>query len=113
MRKQPATGARMQRAAMTSVSRSLYHLCRMLCEEFPNHHVIFLVDEIGQYIADDTQLMLNLQTIVEDLGTACKGKAWVIVTSEEDIDYLQRQREMTSLRFRDVLIRDFSFGIQC
>jgi len=41
----------------------------------PNHHVIFLVDEIGQYIADDTQLMLNLQTIVEDLGTACKGKA--------------------------------------
>lgn len=22
----------------------------------PNHHVIFLVDEIGQYIADDTQL---------------------------------------------------------
>ena len=35
----------------------------------PNHHVIFLVDEIGQYIADDTQLMLNLQTIVEDLGT--------------------------------------------
>ena len=23
----------------------------------PNHHVIFLVDEIGQYIADDTQLL--------------------------------------------------------
>ena len=58
----------------------------------PNHHVIFLVDEIGQYIADDTQLMLNLQTIVEDLGTACRGKAWVIVTSQEDIDAITKTK---------------------
>ena len=51
-----------------------------------NHHVIFLVDEIGQYIGDDKSLMLNLQTIVEDLGLECGGKAWVIVTSQEAID---------------------------
>lgn len=51
-----------------------------------NHHVLFLVDEIGQYIGDDSQLMLNLQTVVEDLGTYCGGKAWVIVTSQQDID---------------------------
>ncbi len=30
--------------------------------------------------------MLNLQTIVEDLGLECGGKAWVIVTSQEAID---------------------------
>ena len=51
-----------------------------------DHHVVFLVDEIGQYIADDAHLMLNLQTVTEDLGTACGGKAWVIVTSQQDID---------------------------
>ena len=51
-----------------------------------NHHVIFLVDEIGQYMGDDRSLMLNLQTIVEDLGLECGGKAWVIVTSQEAID---------------------------
>ena len=51
-----------------------------------NHHVVFLVDEIGQYIGDDNNLMLNLQTIVEDLGIECGGKAWVIVTSQEAID---------------------------
>ena len=51
-----------------------------------NHHVLFLVDEIGQYIGDDRSLMLNLQTIVEDLGLECGGKAWVIVTSQEAID---------------------------
>lgn len=51
-----------------------------------NHHVVFLVDEVGQYIGDDRALMLNLQTIVEDLGLECGGKAWVIVTSQEAID---------------------------
>ena len=51
-----------------------------------NHHVVFLVDEIGQYIGDNTKLMLNLQTVVEDLGTYCGGKCWVIVTSQEGLD---------------------------
>ena len=51
-----------------------------------NHHVVFLVDEIGQYIGDNSRLMLNLQTVTEDLGTACQGKAWIVVTSQQDID---------------------------
>lgn len=51
-----------------------------------NHHVIFLVDEIGQYIGEDSKLMLNLQTVTEELGKECMGKAWVIVTSQQDID---------------------------
>jgi len=50
------------------------------------HRVIFLVDEVGQFIGDNTQLMLTLQTITEQLGTLCQGRAWVIVTSQEDID---------------------------
>ena len=52
----------------------------------PNHRIIFLVDEIGQFIGQDTHLMLNLQTITENLGTVCGGRAWVVVTSQEDID---------------------------
>lgn len=51
-----------------------------------NHRLIFLVDEVGQFIGGDTHLMLNLQTITEDLGTMCGGRAWVVVTSQEDID---------------------------
>ena len=50
------------------------------------HRIIFLVDEIGQYIGDDRPLMLSLQTITERLGTECGGRAWVVVTSQEDID---------------------------
>ena len=51
-----------------------------------DHRIIFLVDEVGQFIGTDTHLMLNLQTITEELGTVCKGRAWVVVTSQEDID---------------------------
>jgi len=57
-----------------------------------NHHVVFLVDEMGQYIGDDSDLMLNLQTVVEDLGTECGGKAWVIVTSQQDIDSMTNMK---------------------
>ena len=48
--------------------------------------VVFLVDEVGQFIGTDTHLMLNLQTITEELGTVCEGRAWAVVTSQEDID---------------------------
>jgi len=57
-----------------------------LDQQGPNHRVIFLVDEVGQFIGSDTALMLNLQTITEQLGTVCNGHAWVVVTSQEDID---------------------------
>ena len=50
------------------------------------HRIVFLVDEVGQFIGDNTQLMLTMQTIAEQLGTLCQGRAWVIVTSQEDID---------------------------
>jgi len=57
-----------------------------------NHHVVFLVDEIGQYIGEDSKLMLNLQTVTEDLGSACGGKAWVAVTSQQDIDSITKTK---------------------
>jgi len=48
--------------------------------------VLFFVDEVGQFIGNNTQMMLKLQTITENLGTICEGRAWVVVTSQEDID---------------------------
>ncbi|MDY0234735.1 MAG: BREX system P-loop protein BrxC [Gudongella sp.] len=57
-----------------------------------NHHLVFMVDEMGQYVGDDSKLMLNLQTITEDLGTKCNGKVWIVVTSQEDIDSITEVR---------------------
>ena len=57
------------------------------CEKKGNdHHIVFLIDEMGQYIGDDSKLMLDLQTVTENLGIYCGGKAWIIVTSQQNID---------------------------
>ncbi len=48
----------------------------------------FFVDEVGQFIADNEQLMLDLQTIAESLATRCGGRSFIFVTSQEDIDKL-------------------------
>lgn len=45
----------------------------------------FFVDEVGQYIAGNIKLMTNLQTVAESLASKCKGRAWVIVTAQEDM----------------------------
>ena len=67
-----------------------------------NHRVVFLVDEIGQYIGDDSKLMLNLQTVTEDLGTACGGRAWIIVTSQQDIDAIAKDMGLRSNDFSKI-----------
>jgi hypothetical protein len=69
-----------------SVERFCHCVKAYLDKQGPDHRLIFLVDEVGQFIGSDTHLMLNLQTITEDLGTICQGRAWVVVTSQEDID---------------------------
>lgn len=51
-----------------------------------NRNVLFMVDEVGQFIGKNSQMMLKLQTIAEDLGTYCGGRAWLIVTAQADID---------------------------
>lgn len=52
----------------------------------PDFRLNFLVDEVGQYIAGNVKLMTNLQTIAESLATKCRGRAWIIVTAQEDMD---------------------------
>ena len=53
-------------------------------------HLLFMIDEVGQYIGSDGSLMLNLQTIVEEIGSKCGGRVWVMVTSQEAIDSITK-----------------------
>ncbi len=55
-------------------------------QQSPDFRLNFFVDEVGQYIAGNTKLMTNLQTIAESLATKCRGRAWVIVTAQEDMN---------------------------
>ena len=76
--------------AEDNFSMSVENFCKWVKEYLdskgPQHRVVFLVDEVGQFIGNDSHLMLNLQTITEELGTICRRRAWVVVTSQEDMD---------------------------
>jgi hypothetical protein len=51
----------------------------------PGFRLNFFVDEVGQYIAGNVKLMTNLQTIAESLATKCRGRAWIVVTSQQEM----------------------------
>ncbi|MCA1786641.1 MAG: BREX system P-loop protein BrxC, partial [Desulfobacteraceae bacterium] len=51
----------------------------------PDFRLNFFVDEVGQYIVRNVKLMTNLQTIAESLATKCRGRAWIMVTAQEDM----------------------------
>lgn len=75
-----------------------------------NFRLNFFVDEVGQYIAENTKLMLNLQTITESLKTICRGHAWVVVTSQEDLETLVG--DDTAIQSNDFAKIQGRFGIR-
>jgi hypothetical protein len=54
----------------------------------PGYNVIFVVDEVGQFVARDVNKMLDLQAIVQQLGIHGHGKHWLAVTSQEKLGEL-------------------------
>ena len=54
----------------------------------PGHNVMFVVDEVGQFVARDVDKMLDLQAIVQQLGIHGRGKHWLAVTSQEKLGEL-------------------------
>ena len=49
-------------------------------------HIVFIIDEMGQYIGDSDDLLLELQTLSEDFGRIGLGRIWLIITSQEKLE---------------------------
>ena len=55
--------------------------------------LLFMIDEVGQYVGTDTDMLLNLQSLTEKIGSECGGKVWVMCTGQEAIDEIIKARE--------------------
>lgn len=68
----------------------------------PNFRLLFMVDEVGQYIGADTDLLLNLQSIIEEIGSKCGEHVWAVCTGQEAIDEIikTRQNEFSRIQAR-------------
>ena len=62
------------------------YVARRAEESGGNFRLLFMVDEMGQFIAGDVSRMLKLQSFVEEVGARCQGRVWVMVTGQEAID---------------------------
>ena len=57
-----------------------------------NFRLLFMIDEVGQYVGTDTDMLLNLQSTIEKIGSECGSKVWVVCTGQEAIDEIIKVR---------------------
>jgi hypothetical protein len=74
------------------LARRAYELA---ARRLPNHALIFIIDEVGQYVSRSVDKMLDLQAIVQAFGVESKNRVehklavspcWIVVTSQEKLD---------------------------
>jgi hypothetical protein len=51
-----------------------------------DYRFVFLIDEVSQYIGSNTNLLLNLQTIIEEIGAKCNNKLWLAATAQQSLE---------------------------
>ena len=77
----------------TSIAQLVSEIKEYVDSKPSDFRLLFMVDEVGQYVGSDTDLLINLQSLVEQIGSACGGKVWVVCTGQEAVDEIIRTRE--------------------
>jgi len=54
-------------------------------------HLAYIVDEMGQFIGDSHQRLLELQSVAEAFASRGLGKLWLIVTAQEALEEIVRE----------------------
>ncbi|MEL1241689.1 BREX system P-loop protein BrxC [Flavobacterium flavipallidum] len=70
-----------------------------------NYRLVFLLDEVSQYIGSNTALLLNLQTIVEEIGAKIGNKIWMVCTAQQDLSNLINNTDDKTEDFGKILGR--------
>ncbi|HCC95656.1 MAG TPA: BREX system P-loop protein BrxC, partial [Flavobacteriaceae bacterium] len=70
-----------------------------------HYKLIFLMDEVSQYIGSNTDLLLNLQTIVEEIGSKIGNKVWIVCTAQQDLRNLINNTDKKSEDFGKIMGR--------
>ena len=75
-----------------SIARLVEDIKSYVKRQPENFRLLFMIDEVGQYVGTDTDMLLNLQSLAEKIGSECDGKVWVICTGQEAIDEIIKVR---------------------
>ncbi|KAA3613611.1 MAG: BREX system P-loop protein BrxC [Calditrichaeota bacterium] len=76
-----------------------------LSKKDDNYRLVYMVDEVSQYIGVNTNLLLNLQTIVEEISADCDNKIWLACTAQQTLDQIIDSTEIHGEDFGKILGR--------
>lgn len=74
----------------------LTRLYKLIKEKTGKDKLIFVLDEVGQYVASNVDLILNLQGMMQILKDEFRGKVWVIATAQQTLTEDNRQAQLNS-----------------
>lgn len=77
----------------TSIAKLVSEIKEYVDSKPSDFRLFFMLDEVGQYVGGDTDLLINLQSMIEKIGSECGGKVWVVCTGQEAIDEIIKARE--------------------
>ena len=77
----------------------------LMARHKPGKSLMFVVDEVGQFVARDVQKMLDLQAVVQQLGVKGRGKHWIVVTSQEKLNELVSGLENSKIELARLMDR--------
>ncbi len=99
--------ARDQENDLLTVARFIDRCLELLSEHPAYDRLFFALDEMGQFAANDPDLLLELTVLVEKFLSEGKGKLWLAATAQERLDqvvdnFAQRRDDVNKIHDRFV-----------
>jgi hypothetical protein len=85
----------LQAGTAVTIRTLVDHTFELTARRRPDHAIVYIIDEVGQYVARSGDKIENLRAVVEHFGQESKNRVqrgqavapvWVIVTSQEKLD---------------------------
>lgn len=93
------------------VSQLAERMIRLLRRYSGREQIIFVVDEVGQYVAPRTDLMLNLDGLVRSFKEIGRGKVWFVATAQQTLGEIVEKAILNSAELYRLRDR-FPIGIE-
>jgi hypothetical protein len=61
-------------------------LKEFLKEKDKEYRLLFLVDEVSQYVGSNKEILLNFQNIIERVSDDCNNQVWIACTAQQTLD---------------------------
>lgn len=84
----------------SSVDETTKAIAQMLKRRAPGKTLFVVIDEVSQYIYQNTERMLALQSFVSALGQRLKGQVWILATGQQKLEDSDDESNISKLKDR-------------